>query len=56
MFSEFEKAGLLNPEVAQRFRKAVLEPGLSKGGTEMVRDFLGRDYIFAAFEEWLSGS
>jgi thimet oligopeptidase len=55
MFSEFEKAGLLNPEVSQRFRKAVLEPGSSKGGTEMVRDFLGRDYSFEAFEKWLSG-
>jgi thimet oligopeptidase len=55
LFSEFEKAGLLNPEVSQRFRKAVLEPGSSKGGAEMVRDFLGRDYGFDAFEAWLSG-
>ncbi|UCH63117.1 MAG: Zn-dependent oligopeptidase [Fidelibacterota bacterium] len=55
LFSEFEKGGLLNPEVAMRFRESVLEPGALKSGTELVRDFLGRDYSFKAFEVWLKG-
>jgi len=55
LFSEFEKGGLLNPEVALRFRESILEPGALKSGTELVRDFLGRDYSFDAFEMWLKG-
>lgn len=40
MFSEFEKAGLRNPQVAMRYRKAVLEKGGSQDATEMVKNFL----------------
>lgn len=54
MFSEFEKAGLRNTEVAQRYRAAVLEPGGSKDAADLVKDFLGRPYSFKAFEEKLN--
>jgi len=56
MFSEFEKEGLRNPEVAQRYREHVLAPGGSKDAAELVADFLGRPYSFAAFENLLNES
>lgn len=49
MFSEFEKAGLRNPEVAQRYRQAVLAPGGTKDAADLVADFLGRPFNFDAF-------
>jgi thimet oligopeptidase len=54
MYSAFLKAGILNPEVAKKYRKAVLEPGGSKDAAELVADFLGRPYTFKSFEEWLN--
>ena len=49
MFSEFEKQGLRNPEVAQRYRRTVLAPGGSKDAADLVQDFLGRPFSFDAF-------
>ncbi|MEQ8955172.1 MAG: M3 family metallopeptidase, partial [Gammaproteobacteria bacterium] len=54
MFSEFEREGLRNPEVAQRYREHVLAPGGSKDAAELVADFLGRPYSFEAFENLLN--
>jgi thimet oligopeptidase len=54
MFSEFEKHGLLNAEVAGRYRRAVLAPGGSRDAADLVYDFLGRPYDFAAFEKKLN--
>jgi thimet oligopeptidase len=56
LFTTFRREGLLNPDPALRYRKAVLEPGGSKKAAELVRDFLGRPYDFAAFEEWLNAA
>jgi thimet oligopeptidase len=53
LFSVFKKEGLLNPAPAQRYRRTVLEPGGSKPAAALVRDFLGRDYDFAAYQQWL---
>jgi thimet oligopeptidase len=50
MFSEFRKHGLLNTDVAARYRRAVLAPGGSREAADLVRDFLGRPYNFEAFE------
>ncbi len=55
MFNQFKAAGLMDHEVAMRYRRTVLEPGGSKPAAELVRDFLGRDYSFEAFAHWLSG-
>lgn len=49
MFSEFEKEGLRNPAVAQRYRNFVLAPGGSKDAADLVADFLGRPFSFDAF-------
>jgi len=55
LFSEFEKEGMMNPEIALRYRQTILEPGGSKPAAQLVRDFLGRDYTFEAFGDWLGG-
>ena len=54
MFSEFEREGLRNPDVAQRYRKTVLEPGGSRDAADLVKEFLGRSYNFEAFAEDLN--
>lgn len=56
MFSEFEKEGLRNPAVAQRYRKYVLAPGGSKDAADLVQDFLGRPYSFDAFAKKLEAA
>jgi thimet oligopeptidase len=52
-FSQFDKSNLLEGEAAMRYRRTVLEPGGSKAGTELVRDFLGRPQNLEAFKKWL---
>ncbi|WP_224248108.1 M3 family metallopeptidase [Hyalangium gracile] len=54
LFTVFQDKGLLNPEPAQAYRRAVLEPGGSKDAVHLVKDFLGRDYDFRAYEQWLN--
>jgi thimet oligopeptidase len=54
LFTVFQDKGLLNPEPAQAYRRAVLEPGGSKDAAVLVKDFLGREYDFRAYETWLN--
>ncbi|HZH02164.1 MAG TPA: M3 family metallopeptidase [Myxococcaceae bacterium] len=54
LLTVFKQEGLMNPEPAQRYRRAILEPGGSKDAAVLVHDFLGRDYGFQAYEEWLN--
>jgi peptidyl-dipeptidase Dcp len=43
-FSAFEETGdVFNPELANRFRKYILEPGGSKDAMQMYKDFRGRE-------------
>jgi thimet oligopeptidase len=53
LFSAFNPEDLFDPDVAARYRDLVLAPGGSKDAAELVRDFLGRDYSFDAFGNWL---
>jgi thimet oligopeptidase len=53
-FGQFDPKDLLGCEAGVRYRKTVLEQGGSKPGRELVRDFLGRDEEFAAFERWVN--
>ena len=55
MFTQFKKDGLLNPEVAAKYRDSVLAASGTKPAAEMVRDFLGRTYSFQAYADWLNG-
>jgi thimet oligopeptidase len=52
-FSQFDKNNLLGGEAAMRYRKAILEPGGSKPGTELIRSFLGRPQNLEAFKLWM---
>jgi len=55
MFSAFSAQGdIMKPEVAQRYRHAVLEAGGTKPAAELVKDFLGRPYNFKAYADWLN--
>jgi thimet oligopeptidase len=54
LFGPFRQAGLMSPEPAQRYRKAILEAGGSKPAAELVKDFLGRPHAFEAYEAWLN--
>ena len=54
MFSQFDKANLLAPGVAKRYRDAVLTPGGSKPATKLVESFLNRPFNFKAWQEWLN--
>ncbi len=53
LFGPFRAAGLMDPGVARRYRRAILEPGGSKPAADLVKDFLGRPHAFEAFERWL---
>jgi len=54
LFSEFERDGLLNSDVAARYRDKVLAPGGSKDAADLVADFLGRPFNYDAFIEQLN--
>lgn len=49
MFSEFERAGVTNPEIGMRYRRQILEKGGSVDPDEMLRTFLGREPNNQAF-------
>ncbi|WP_428264678.1 M3 family metallopeptidase [Haliangium sp.] len=51
MFSRFREAGLANPEVGLRYRRAILEPGATREPDELLQDFLGRPVQMDAFYE-----
>jgi thimet oligopeptidase len=54
LFGAFRREGLMNAATAIRYRKSVLEPGGGAKAADLVRDFLGREYDFRAYEEWLN--
>jgi Zn-dependent oligopeptidase len=53
-FSQFDQKDLLGGEAAMRYRKAVLEPGGSKPGSELIRGFLGRPQNLDAYKVWVN--
>jgi thimet oligopeptidase len=55
MFTDFKKNGLMNPEVAAKYRSAVLGASGTKPAADLVHDFLGRPYSFDAYANWLNG-
>lgn len=54
--SAFKIHGMMNKELSMKYRHNILEPGGSKDAADLVRDFLGRDYSFDAFKEWIGES
>jgi thimet oligopeptidase len=54
LLTPFEKKGLMAHDVTHAYRDKVLVPGGSKDAAVLVRDFLGRDYDFTAYEAYLT--
>ncbi len=52
-FSQFPRHALLDSPVAMRYRQAVLDPGGSMPGREIVLRFLGRNQSSDAFTRWV---
>ncbi len=53
LFTKFNSKNLLDREVANKYRKAILEPGGSKPVKELVEEFLGREWNMDAFKAYL---
>lgn len=54
LFNQFDRANLLAPTIARKYRDAILAAGGSKPAATLVRDFLGRPFDFKAWEDWLN--
>jgi thimet oligopeptidase len=52
-FGQFDRTNLLEGPTAMRYRQAILDPGGSKPGTQLIEDFLGREQKMDAFAEWV---
>jgi thimet oligopeptidase len=52
-FGQFDRSNLLEGPTAMRYRRAILEPGGSKPGVQLIDDFLGREHRMDAFAEWI---
>jgi thimet oligopeptidase len=55
LFTKFDRDHMLAPGAATRYRKVVLAPGGTKPAAQLVHDFLGRDFQYDAYEQWLAG-
>jgi thimet oligopeptidase len=53
LLTPFESTGLMAIDVTRSYRDKVLVPGGSRDAAELVRNFLGREYDFAAYERFL---
>jgi thimet oligopeptidase len=53
LLTPFERSGLMAKDVTRAYRDKVLVPGGSRDAAELVRDFLGREYDFSAYERFL---
>ena len=49
LFSRFEEAGLRDTEVANDYRRKVLQAAGSKPAADFVADFLGREFSTEAY-------
>ena len=53
LFSQFDRANLLAPGPARRYRAAILAPGGTAPAAVLVERFLGRPFNFDAWGRWL---
>jgi thimet oligopeptidase len=56
LLTPFQKHGLMAKDITFAYRDKVLAPGGSRDAADLVRDFLGRDYDFKAYEQFLVAS
>jgi len=53
LLTPFAARGLMATDVTYAYRDKVLVPGGSRDAAQLVKDFLGREYDFAAYERFL---
>ncbi len=49
----FEKGTLTDPQTAERYAREILLPGSARPAVDIIRTYLGRDFDFTAFEQWV---
>jgi thimet oligopeptidase len=54
LLTPFQKKGLMSTEVTYKYRDAILGAGGTKDAAVLVKEFLGRDFNFKAFEKYLT--
>jgi thimet oligopeptidase len=54
LLTPFQKKGLMNTAITYAYRDKVIGPGGTQDAAVLVKDFLGREYNFRAFEKFLS--
>ncbi|KAB2900243.1 MAG: Zn-dependent oligopeptidase [Kofleriaceae bacterium] len=54
LLTPFSKKGLMDTATTFAYRDKILAPGGSKDAAVLVKEFLGRDYNFKAFEKYLA--
>jgi thimet oligopeptidase len=55
LFSIFlNSKSIIDKKTAKRYRHAILEAAGIRPASELVKDFLGRNPSFDAFQDWLS--
>ncbi len=54
MLTPFQKHGVMNTTWTHRYRDKILAPGGTKDAADLVKDFLGREYNFKAFQTFLN--
>ena len=54
LLTPFKNGSLMNTELTHQYRDKILSQGGVKDAAELVKDFLGRDYSFEAFEAYLN--
>ncbi|MCX6781425.1 MAG: Zn-dependent oligopeptidase [Candidatus Magasanikbacteria bacterium] len=54
LLSKFPDHDMMNEVETRAYARSILEPGGSKDAADLVKDFLGREYSFDAFNTWLA--
>ncbi len=54
LLTSFKKNGLMDLTTDKKYRDEILAKGGSKDAAVLVKNFLGRDYDFKAYEAWLN--
>ncbi len=54
LIGHFTEHGMFDRQSAEKYREAVLRPGGTRDARELIRDFMGRDYDFQAFGDWVN--
>ncbi|HWM88234.1 MAG TPA: M3 family metallopeptidase [Kofleriaceae bacterium] len=54
LLTPFHRHGLMNPEWTFKYRDLILARGGTKDAADLVKEFLGRDFNFKAFEDYLT--